>query len=69
MFTDLTSNDFTLRKGSQAIDMGTALPEIRDDFLGVSRPQGAGFDIGAFEYTGASSTLPKPLPPTIIGTN
>jgi len=34
-----------------AIDKATALPEVVDDFDGDSRPQGAGYDIGADEAT------------------
>ncbi len=46
----VTSTDFHLQSASPAIDaglnLGTAVPT---DYDGVARPQGAGFDIGAFE--------------------
>lgn len=42
--------DLRLQNGSPAIDSGTALGSpYSTDILGVSRPQGAGWDIGAYE--------------------
>jgi hypothetical protein len=43
-----------LQAGSPAIDAGTASGAPGDDQRGVSRPQGAGFDIGAFEVVSAT---------------
>jgi parallel beta-helix repeat protein len=46
--------DFQLQEGSPAIDNGVALGSPFDvDIDGVSRPQGQGWDIGAYEHTGA----------------
>lgn len=43
-----------LRDGSPAIDSGDATGAPGTDFAGTARPQGAGFDIGAYEHcTGA----------------
>ena len=42
--------DFHLQAGSAAIGAGMNLPAVLNDFDGVSRPQGAGWDIGAFEF-------------------
>ena len=42
--------DFQLVAGSPAIDAGVTLPYVTNDFLGTSRPQGAAYDIGAFEF-------------------
>ncbi|UCD07856.1 MAG: hypothetical protein JSW41_02730, partial [Candidatus Aenigmatarchaeota archaeon] len=39
-----------LQEGSPAIDNGTNLGFIFTDIDGTSRPQGAGYDIGAYEY-------------------
>ena len=47
--------DARLRAGSPAIDAGVTLTEVSTDFDGVTRPQGAACDIGAYEYKGAAS--------------
>jgi parallel beta-helix repeat protein len=44
--------DLHLAPGSACIDHGTQDSAATDDFDGKLRPQGAGFDIGAFEYVG-----------------
>jgi hypothetical protein len=41
--------DFQLKTGSPAIDSGLTLSGVPIDFTGAHRPQGAGFDIGAYE--------------------
>jgi parallel beta-helix repeat protein len=50
LFIDPAFNDFHLLGGSPAIDAGIALAEVSNDFDGVPRPQGDGYDIGTFEY-------------------
>ena len=50
LFVDLEQSDFHLLPDSPLIDMGTTQTQLDEDFDGVSRPQGAGFDIGPFEY-------------------
>ena len=42
--------DLQLLAGSPAIDAGVTLSYVTNDFLGVSRPQRAAYDIGAFEF-------------------
>ena len=59
--------DFHLQAGSTAIDGGATISEVTDDFDGVSRPQGGGVDIGAFEYTNAQQATP-PNNLRIVGT-
>jgi len=51
-FIDQSSSNFRLQSGSAAIDNGFDLLSsgITTDLVGVSRPQGSGFDIGAYEY-------------------
>jgi len=58
------SNDFRLISGSPAIDTGLILTDLESDMEGTSRPQGVGIDIGAYEFTGStSSSLPESVPP------
>jgi hypothetical protein len=45
------SGDYHLTAGSPAIDTGVAEQAPADDLDGVVRPQGAGFDIGPYEWT------------------
>ena len=47
--TEAVINNFALAEGSVGIDQGTAFNSINIDILGVSRPQGTAFDMGAFE--------------------
>src|SRR2546425_1369715 len=42
--------DFHLRAGSPAIGAGLSLPYVSNDFAGVSRPLGAAYDIGAYQF-------------------
>jgi hypothetical protein len=48
-FVDAGARDFRLVAGSAPIDAGGDVG-VGVDFLGVSRPQGSGFDYGAFEF-------------------
>lgn len=41
-----------------AIDTGTTLATVTDDYFGTSRPQGSGYDIGAHELSVADTTAP-----------
>ena len=48
---DPVSGDFHLQPGAPAIDAGANLsPVVSDDLEGVARPQGGGYDVGAYEY-------------------
>jgi hypothetical protein len=58
LFVNPAGANFHLQSGSPAINSGTSLNAPTTDFDGNSRPQGAGYDIGAYEYT--SSTPPAP---------
>jgi hypothetical protein len=44
------SSDFHLLAGSPAIGAGVAVSGAATDYDGVARPQGNGFDIGAYEF-------------------
>jgi hypothetical protein len=50
-FTDLGGGDFTLASGVGALDVGVDLSgyQFNVDRAGVTRPQGAAWDIGAYE--------------------
>ena len=50
-FADAANGDFTLLFGSPAIDAGQTVAAVAGDIAGNSRPQGAAYDIGAYEYT------------------
>ena len=45
----LTGADARLAAGSPAIDTGLPLADVTHDADGVTRPQGAGYDLGAYE--------------------
>ena len=63
-FTDESSEDYTLAgTDTVAKDQGIDLSsEFDDDLLGIPRPRGAAWDIGAYEYSTAPNipTLPSP---------
>ena len=52
-FVDPANEDFRLQATSAAIDAGVALAEVQDDRGGVPRPQGATYDVGAYELVGS----------------
>jgi hypothetical protein len=60
-FLDASKGDFRLKDGSPAIDKGTTISEIVEDIDRVKRPQGNGYDIGAYEYRGNQLPPPKGL--------
>jgi hypothetical protein len=51
-----TASDYALQTGSAGIDAGTPISIFDTDLEGTLRPQGAGWDMGAFEYI-------QPIPP------
>lgn len=54
----ISSPDFHLLSGSPAIDRGLSIPTATTvDFAGATRPQGAAYDIGAYEFLRSSSIL------------
>ncbi|MEW6126325.1 MAG: right-handed parallel beta-helix repeat-containing protein [Acidobacteriota bacterium] len=63
---------FKPRAGSPAFDSGEQLPEIKTDYRGNPRPQGAAFDIGAYEVGGNHESATTALPernPDVPDTN
>jgi len=55
-FVNASAGDFHLLPGSPAIDAGVALPNVTHDLDGIPRPQGEGYDIGAYEYVSVSDS-------------
>jgi hypothetical protein len=55
---DPAKGDVSLRAGSPAIDRGVTIAAIQSDKVGTSRPQGAAYDIGAYEYSGGGASTP-----------
>jgi parallel beta-helix repeat protein len=52
---DLSAADFNLKENSPAIDAGISLDSMYNlDFYGETRPIGSSWDMGAFEYGGAT---------------
>jgi hypothetical protein len=65
LFYDAVSRDYQIDAASPAVDAGVTT-EHGIDYLGVVRPQDAGFDIGAFEVAGLAP--PPPDLPDLSGT-
>lgn len=49
LFKNPSNNDFHLLAGSPCINTGKTIDSVKTDYDSVSRPQGAAYDIGAFE--------------------
>ena len=56
LFVDTSAADLRLASSSPAINSGI-VTNVTLDFDGITRPQDAGYDIGAFEYPGGSAVL------------
>ncbi len=69
-FVNQSSLDFHLTATSQAVNAGATLIEVTTDFDGTTRPQGSGYDIGAYEFVifipSLSITCDDSLPWTLI---
>ncbi|MEM1513481.1 MAG: right-handed parallel beta-helix repeat-containing protein [Candidatus Thermoplasmatota archaeon] len=57
LFVSLNRWDFHLKEGSIAIDAGTPHNAPPIDYDGTPRPQGSGYDIGAYEYVNEGSNV------------
>jgi len=50
LFVDPTSFDLHLSQTSAAADVGTSVGAPQEDYDGIPRPRGEGYDMGAYEY-------------------
>jgi parallel beta-helix repeat protein len=59
IFVDYANSNFHLLQNAQAVNAGTnlVLPIVFEDLDNISRPQGSGFDIGCYEYTGTTEVV------------
>jgi parallel beta-helix repeat protein len=64
IFIDHTNGNFHLLQTAQAVDAGTNLvfPIVFEDLDNIPRPQGSGFDIGCYEFTGATGVVEEDVP-------
>jgi hypothetical protein len=60
LFVNPSSNDYRLPASSPAIDTGRPVTGVADDIVGVVRPQGSSYDIGAYEFTTATGETNHP---------
>jgi len=51
LFEDAANDDYRLRATSPAVDAGETRADVPSDIAGTTRPQGAGFDIGSYEFS------------------
>jgi hypothetical protein len=54
-FVNESLGDYHLQSNSPCIDKGITLTSVLDDKDGISRPQGLGYDMGAFEFSWANT--------------
>ncbi len=62
-FVNPMAGDFRLRASSPCIDAGSSVPGR--DFLGRTRPAGAGMDMGVYEYCQGDDEQAAALPPVL----
>src|SRR6266850_1966719 len=55
MFLNMATRDFHIQAASPLINTGATLPQVTNDYDGVSRPQGGAYDIGALEASSSST--------------
>ena len=49
-FVNAAAHDYRLAPGSLAINAGVSISSVSQDRIGVRRPQGAYWDVGAYEF-------------------
>ena len=65
LFKNTALFDFSIQPNSPAVNAGSSSVSgvVTRGFLGIPRPQGAGYDIGAFEYSDQSYDATPPAAP------
>jgi hypothetical protein len=58
-FVNAAAHDYRLAAGALAIDAGVTLPEVAVDRMGVARPVGSYYDVGAYEWVPDVSSPPR----------
>jgi hypothetical protein len=58
LFVNPAGRNYSLQATSPALNAGTTIAAVTTDFLGVTRPQGTAYDIGAYERLGGDTTPP-----------
>ena len=66
LFADTNIYDFHLLSNSPAIDNGSSIDAPNIDFDSTNRPNGSGFDIGAYEYHSSLSILNNIQPESLF---
>lgn len=66
LFNNENGMDFSIRSASPACGTGLSLTSVDKDINGVARPQGSGWDRGAYVCGGETSLKLMPKPPTTI---
>lgn len=59
LFVDAANGNYQLKTGSPCINAGANTGAPAFDFNGTVRPQGSGYDIGAYEYPVNTCTVPS----------
>lgn len=62
----LSSSDGHLQAGSPAIDSGTSISALPMDLDGTPRPQGAAFDVGAYEFGNGTPSITISVNPAAV---
>jgi hypothetical protein len=60
-FVNAAGDDYRLSPTSAAADAGVVLPDVTMDRVGVMRPQGTGYDVGAFERVSSTADVTPPV--------
>lgn len=61
-FFDPADDDYHLTSPSPAIGAAVTISDVIADYEGTIRPQGVGYDIGAYEYTPSGDIIPPSSP-------